>query len=151
MVNSFKDISETTALARLVLTAVVWHLWKERNMRIFAKQCQTKLQRFQQLSQDLYSLIQSCKWKVDSDTVKASLRDDWNLHLCFVFLSNQCICQYTNEASICMCLYVRFHGADLRDVSILFCGHELCKLVAGSLVFILTTHVKMPLRLDVCF
>jgi len=33
--SCFKDKSKTTALARLSLGAVVWHIWKEKNMRIF--------------------------------------------------------------------------------------------------------------------
>ena len=36
MLNStFRTKSQSTALARLVLASAVWHIWKERNLRIF--------------------------------------------------------------------------------------------------------------------
>ena len=74
---SFKTKSKATALARLVLAAAVWHLWKERNLRIFNQKSLTKIQRFNQLTQDISVLIQNCKWEDDQDVTKASLLQNW--------------------------------------------------------------------------
>jgi len=61
----------------LVLAAAVWHMWKERNRRIFNKmrcfQCifnneeLPMVQRFFQLRDDIKILMQGCNWMSDSD------------------------------------------------------------------------------------
>jgi len=73
----FRSRTKSNILARLVMAAAVWQLWKERNIRIFAQKYLTQTQRFHLLSHDVMTLIQSCKWKEDSEEAKAKLMENW--------------------------------------------------------------------------
>ena len=71
--STFSSKSKTTALARLAFPAAVWHVLKERNMRIFNKSSLSKLHRFQKLNQGVLILLQSCNWDNDTDSTKLLL------------------------------------------------------------------------------
>ena len=74
MLNStFRTKSQSTTLARLVLAAAVWHIWKERNLRIFQHKETKNTQRFLQLQRDVLTLLQESKWGEDSDKAKAEM------------------------------------------------------------------------------
>jgi len=57
--NQFKQRNNTSILAKLVFSSVVWHIWKERNARIFQKESKHKIQVFR----DMY-LHTSCNDQV---------------------------------------------------------------------------------------
>jgi len=53
-----KGKSKTTDLARVVLSAAVWHIWKERNARIFLQKSTDKIMVFRSIYEDVNVLLQ---------------------------------------------------------------------------------------------
>ena len=77
IMNQFKSKTKITALANLVIGAVVWHVWKEKYLRISKQQKLTSMQRFQCLRQDILVLTQGIAWKDDKDAAKQNLLQNW--------------------------------------------------------------------------
>ena len=58
--NKFKNKTKSTILARLSLSATVWHTWKERNSRVFQLQESHKIVVFRRLHEDISVLLRTC-------------------------------------------------------------------------------------------
>jgi len=63
--SSLKAKARTSVLAKLVLAAAVWHIWREENQRVFQLQEQNKLIVFRRLYKDVSVLLRTCNWKSD--------------------------------------------------------------------------------------
>jgi len=63
--SKFKAKAKSTILAKLILVAAVWHVWKERNLRVFQLQEQYKIMAFRKLYEDFKLLLRTCNWKSD--------------------------------------------------------------------------------------
>ncbi|XP_020254179.1 uncharacterized protein LOC109831256 [Asparagus officinalis] len=73
--QKFKVKNRTYKLARLVLSATVWHIWQERNRRIFHNQRMHKILVFRRLYEDINVLLRTCNWKAGNEAVLAN----WSL------------------------------------------------------------------------
>ncbi|XP_020266403.1 uncharacterized protein LOC109841891 [Asparagus officinalis] len=73
--QKFKVRDRTFKLARLVLSATVWHIWQERNRRIFHNQRMHKVMVFRRLYEDINVLLRTCNWKAGNEEVLAN----WSL------------------------------------------------------------------------
>ena len=69
----------TTTLAKLVLSAIVWHIWKESNVRIFQNERQNKLQVFKSIYADVQLLMDQCKWKGTMQGPLNSTLNNWGI------------------------------------------------------------------------
>ncbi|XP_020243282.1 uncharacterized protein LOC109821509 [Asparagus officinalis] len=67
--NKFKVKDKTYILARLVLSTAVWHIWQERNRRIFHDQRLHKIMVFRRLYEDINVLIRNCYWKTGNKII----------------------------------------------------------------------------------
>ncbi|XP_020271020.1 uncharacterized protein LOC109846208 [Asparagus officinalis] len=76
--NKFKVKDKTYILARLVLSTAVWHIWQERNRRIFHEQRMHKVMVFRRLYEDINVLIRTCHWK-SGNSVFRRLYEDINV------------------------------------------------------------------------
>ena len=61
--SKFKAKAKSTILAKLILAATVWHVWKERNLRVFQLQEQHKIMVFRKLYEDVRFLLRTCSRK----------------------------------------------------------------------------------------
>ena len=66
----FKQKNNTSTLAKLVFAAVVWHIWKERNDRIFLSESKHKILVFKNIYDDVQILMHQSKWK---DNIQGNL------------------------------------------------------------------------------
>ncbi|XP_020254023.1 uncharacterized protein LOC109831093 [Asparagus officinalis] len=73
--QKFKVKDRTYKLARLVLSATLWHIWQERNRRIFHNQRMHKISVFRRLYEDINVLLRTCNWKAGNEVVLAN----WSL------------------------------------------------------------------------
>ncbi|XP_020249238.1 uncharacterized protein LOC109826627 [Asparagus officinalis] len=67
--NKFKAKDRIYILARLVLSATVWHIWQERNRRIFHDKKMHKVMVFRRLYEDINVIIRTCYWKSGNNTI----------------------------------------------------------------------------------
>ena len=67
--QKFKKKDNTYILARLALNATVWHLWQERNRRIFHDQKLHKIMVFRRIYKDINILLRTCNWKVGNSDI----------------------------------------------------------------------------------
>ena len=58
--SRFKRKRKISILANLLLSAVVWHIWKERNLRVFQLQSQHNITVFRWLYEDIRLLMMTC-------------------------------------------------------------------------------------------
>ncbi|XP_020243287.1 uncharacterized protein LOC109821515 [Asparagus officinalis] len=61
--QKFKKKDNTYILARLALNATVWHIWQERNRRIFHDKKLHKIMVFRRIYEDINILLRTCNWK----------------------------------------------------------------------------------------
>ena len=59
--------NKISALGKLILAATDWHLWIERNCRIFDHTAHPKFEVFPMLKRDVKILIKPSRWKSDKD------------------------------------------------------------------------------------
>lgn len=57
-----------SALGKVAISAAVWHIWFERNQRIFQAMEASKVQVFRRLYEDVNVLLKTCQWKVCNGT-----------------------------------------------------------------------------------
>ncbi|XP_020258784.1 uncharacterized protein LOC109835211 [Asparagus officinalis] len=67
--QKFKKKDNTYILARLALNATVWHIWQERNKRIFHDQKLHKIMVFRRIYEDINILLRTCNWKVGNSDI----------------------------------------------------------------------------------
>ena len=83
--NSFKTMysqkKKSSALGKLVLASVVYHLWKERNDRVFAGTEHTKVELIKKIIDDVRILMKTCKWKKEGNTKEMEIFGNWNLYI----------------------------------------------------------------------
>ena len=60
----FKQKCNISTLAKLVFSAVVWHMWRERNSRIFQGESKQNIQVYKEIYEDTQILMQKCTWKL---------------------------------------------------------------------------------------
>ena len=77
--TKFKRKRKITILAKLTLSAVVWHIWKERSHRIFQLQGQHKIMVFHKLYEDIRILLRTCNWKTDKYKNQPDVLSNWNI------------------------------------------------------------------------
>ena len=75
----FKEKTRSTMLAKLTLAVVTWHIWKERNFRIFQLKESHKFMVFRRLYEDIRELLRTCTWKVDRPVAKKQILSNWNV------------------------------------------------------------------------
>lgn len=74
--TTFKKKDKTYILARLVFQVTIWHIWLERNRRVFQQQQQNKIMIFRRIYEDINILMRTCVWKVNN---KESLLANWGI------------------------------------------------------------------------
>ncbi|XP_020266263.1 uncharacterized protein LOC109841729 [Asparagus officinalis] len=70
--SKFKRKDRTYKLSRMALSAAVWHIWQERNRRIFHATQLHKLMVFRRLYEDINVLLRTCTWKTGNNTILAN-------------------------------------------------------------------------------
>ncbi|XP_020250145.1 uncharacterized protein LOC109827551 [Asparagus officinalis] len=70
--SKFKLKDKTYILSRMVLNAAVWHIWQERNRRIFQAQQLHKVMVFRRLYEDINVLLRTCTWKTGNNNILAN-------------------------------------------------------------------------------
>ncbi|XP_020255476.1 uncharacterized protein LOC109832542 [Asparagus officinalis] len=70
--SKFKMKDKTYKLSRMALSASVWHIWQERNRRIFHAQQMHKLMVFRRLYEDINALLRTCTWKIGNKIILAN-------------------------------------------------------------------------------
>ena len=80
--QNFKTKDKTFKLARSVFSATVWHVWQERNRRVFQGQKMHKIMVFRRIYEDVNLLLRTCIWKVNN---KEFILANWGLE-------DHCIC-----------------------------------------------------------
>jgi len=62
--SKFSEKTKISILTKHVIGAAVWHIWQERNRRIFRTQHMHKIQVFRRLYEDINIQLQTYTWKV---------------------------------------------------------------------------------------
>jgi hypothetical protein len=73
---SYKNV--VFILSRLVLAGAIWHIWQERNMRIFQNQELHKIDMFRRLYEDILVLMRTCLWKVGKESCNEDILSNWS-------------------------------------------------------------------------
>ena len=68
-------------LAKTCLAAVTWHIWRERNARIFQLKEQNKVMIFRGLYEDIRLLLRTYNWKTDKKSSMEAILLNWNVWL----------------------------------------------------------------------
>ena len=76
--KSFSAKTKTYILSRLVLTVAVWHIWQERNRKIFQQEQLHKIKLFRRLYEDVLVLMQSCHWKESNSALEQEILSNWS-------------------------------------------------------------------------
>ena len=71
--EQFSSKLKTYKLARLVFSATIWHIWRERNRRIFNSQRLHKITVFRGIYEDINILMRTCQWKVGNDCTQLGI------------------------------------------------------------------------------
>jgi len=79
ILTTFKNKTKTGILAKLTLSAIVWHIWKERNQRVFHLPEHHKIVVFRRLFEDIRLPMRTCHWKTDNQIYMQSILSNWNL------------------------------------------------------------------------
>ncbi|XP_020243416.1 uncharacterized protein LOC109821658 [Asparagus officinalis] len=74
----FKGKSCVYTLPRLVLAGATWHIWQERNRRVFHHQELSKIMVFRRLYEDILVLMRTCQRKIGNDREKAIIMSNWS-------------------------------------------------------------------------
>ena len=74
----FKNKDKCYYLARLVLCGAVWHIWHERNRRIFQQQQMSKIMLFRRMYEDIHFTLKNCKWKDPVDVFAINILSNWS-------------------------------------------------------------------------
>jgi len=74
--GKFKVKDKSYILSRLALQVTVWHIWLERNRRVFQHQQMNKIMIFRRLYEDINILLRTCAWKVNN---KEGILSNWGL------------------------------------------------------------------------
>jgi len=77
--SKFHAKCKSTILAKNNIVAAVWHVWKERNLRIFQLESKHKIMVFQGLYEDIRLLQRTCNWKVDRNIEMQRILSNWNV------------------------------------------------------------------------
>jgi len=77
--SRFKRKREISILAKLILSAVVWHILKEKNLRGFQLQSQHKIIVFWRLYEDIRLLMRTCHWKTGRQKKQLEVLSNWNI------------------------------------------------------------------------
>ena len=77
--KKFRGKTKSYALARLAIAAVVWHIWKKRNMRTFQLQQQHKIVVFRRLYEAIWVLLRTSHWKSESNEDSKMILSNWNV------------------------------------------------------------------------
>jgi len=77
--SKFKHKCHTRTLAKLVLSAVIWHIWQERNSRIFNHESKLKFQVFKELYEDVKILMEQCVWEDNMQVSLNSILCNWGI------------------------------------------------------------------------
>lgn len=73
----FGNKNKLYMLSRLVLAGSTWHIWKERNERIFQKNQMSKVVVFRRLYEDILLLMRTCHWKIGSNSNTEAILSNW--------------------------------------------------------------------------
>jgi len=73
ILTRFKNKTKIGILVKLTLSAVVWHIWKERNQRLFHLPEHHKIVVFRRLYEDIRLLMKTCHWKTESQLSMQSI------------------------------------------------------------------------------
>jgi len=73
----FGNKNKLYMLSRLVLASSTWHIWKERNERIFQKNQMSKVVVFRWLYEDILLLMRMCHWKIGSNSNTEAILSNW--------------------------------------------------------------------------
>jgi hypothetical protein len=74
--SKFKIKDRAFILSRLAFNACVWHIWQERNRRIFQLKNMHKVFIFRRIYEDINVLLQTCNWKTNG---RELLLSNWGL------------------------------------------------------------------------
>ena len=77
--NKFKKKKKPTILSRMILAAAVWHIWRERNVRVLQQQESHKIVVFKNLSEDIRILMTTCHWKTYQNASMKDVLANWNV------------------------------------------------------------------------
>jgi len=77
--EKFKAKVKSTILTKITLAANVWHIWKERNLRVFQLQQSHKVMVFRRLYEDIRLLMRTCTWKVDREKELKAKLSNWSV------------------------------------------------------------------------
>ena len=80
-IGSFKIHIEdkSTVLAKVALSATVWHIWKEISSRIFQLQEHNKIFVFRKLYENVRILLRTCNWKLDRKHDMIAVLSNWDV------------------------------------------------------------------------
>ena len=68
MKERFKTGDKTYKLARIPFTVTIWHVWQERNRRIFQRLSLDKIFVFRRIYEDINLILRTYQWKVGNDS-----------------------------------------------------------------------------------
>ena len=77
--SKFKGRQKITMLEKLVLRGAVWHIWKERNARVFQQRSTHKIAVFRTLYEDMHILLRTCTWKTRQNTHSVAVLSNWGI------------------------------------------------------------------------
>jgi len=66
--EKFRKKKKITILARMALCATIWHIWKQRNERVFQHKNKHKIMVFRSIYEDIKELLKTCHWKSSRDS-----------------------------------------------------------------------------------
>lgn len=72
----FKTKDKTYKVARHAFVCTVWHIFQERNRRIFQRTQMNKIMVFRRIYEDIHILMRTCDWKVNR---KGAMLSNWGI------------------------------------------------------------------------
>ena len=76
--TKFSQKKRLSALVKVVFAATVWHVWKERNRRIFDSEAHSRVDVIRNIK-DINIIMGTCNWKSDGTDYEFKIFGDCDL------------------------------------------------------------------------